>query len=515
MFSACKQQYTPERRCLLGATLQVLLDAKVGAVKDAIIATSTEATQEASLEDLLAKVVAKWAEIELSVIPYKDSKDVYILGSIDNVQVRQWLCYLHSNSPASACWLHALSELHCFLWRAVSSPAAKASTECRHRQNVWPACAVIAPTYWVLVSCVLQAALEDSLVTMSTIMSSRFVAAIRSEVEKVERQLNNFSKTLDQWVQVGLWLGGAASTAEARTASPLLRDLLSACRGFVRPLRLAQRFIDCWLYALPPPTQVQKSWMYLELIFSAQDIQKQLPQEHKAFDTVHKQLRDIMRHTKERPNALQAANITSEASAVCAHARPVTMLSHLLPCSFLRQVTTSWPPHRIPPLPTNTGPGRQTLMERLTSCYTTLESIQKSLEEYLETKRVTFPRFYFLSNDELLEILAQAKNAQAVQPHMGKYFDGIRRLDFGDDPKGTEIFAMVSGRAGAPHTTVALLRGRGCAGWPGSRGAPSLRQQGSLPGWQRLDWQVDPRYLQNLPMHKRRACLPASCLRAC
>jgi hypothetical protein len=63
-----------------------MLDAKVGSVKDAIIATSTEATQEATLEELLAKVVAKWAAIELSVIPYKDSKDVYILGSIDNIQ---------------------------------------------------------------------------------------------------------------------------------------------------------------------------------------------------------------------------------------------------------------------------------------------------------------------------------------------------------------------------------------------------------------------------------------------
>jgi hypothetical protein len=48
----------------------------------------------------------------------------------------------------------------------------------------------------------LQIALEDSLVTMSTILSSRFVAGIRPDVEKVERQLTSFSDTLDQWVQV-------------------------------------------------------------------------------------------------------------------------------------------------------------------------------------------------------------------------------------------------------------------------------------------------------------------------
>lgn len=102
--------------------LQVLLDAKVSAVKDAIIATSTEATQEASLEDLLAKVVAKWANIELTVIPYKDSKDVYILGAIDNVQV--------SCEKAQLCLMHAALTAHAH----TMTPAWGAETPARQSQ---------------------------------------------------------------------------------------------------------------------------------------------------------------------------------------------------------------------------------------------------------------------------------------------------------------------------------------------------------------------------------------------
>lgn len=58
-----------------------------------------------------------------------------------------------------------------------------------------------------------------------------------------------------------------------------------------------------------------------------------------------------------------------------------------------------------------------------------LEACQKSLSEYLDTKRCAFPRFYFISDDELLSILGSS-DPTSVQEHMLKLFDNCSSLKF-------------------------------------------------------------------------------------
>eukprot|EP00971_Amphidinium_carterae_P244494 4854818-Amphidinium_carterae.1 len=114
-------------------------------------------------------------------------------------------------------------------------------------------------------------------------------------------------------------------------------------------IRLASDTIDEWL-------QVQRSWMYLESIFNAEDILRQLPTEGAKFKNVDKFWRDTLRKVRQSYRyAMDAFHIPK-------------------------------------------------LLPSLKSANETLDQIQKSLEDYLETKRAAFPRFYFLSNDELLSI---------------------------------------------------------------------------------------------------------------
>ncbi|KAM7358701.1 dynein heavy chain 3, axonemal isoform 1-T1 [Cochliomyia hominivorax] len=172
---------------------------------------------------------------------------------------------------------------------------------------------------------------------------------------------------------------------QAMKRSPFITALGSKADDWENRLTLIQNIIDTW-------TSLQITWMYLEPIFSSEDIMRQMPLEGRNFKAVDKIWRRIMRNTVGDLHVMAA---------------------------------TEYPD----------------MLDIFRKAVADLETVQKGLNTYLEQKRLFFARFFFLSNDELLEILSETKDPLRVQPHLKKCFEGIAMLTFDDS---MEITQMIS-----------------------------------------------------------------------
>lgn len=70
-------------------------------------------------------------------------------------------------------------------------------------------------------------------------------------------------------------------------------------------------------------------------------------------------------------------------------------------------------------------PNVQKSLQRLAEL---LAKVQKALGEYLDSERARFPRFYFVGDEDLLDMIGNGKDVVNLQKHLKKMFAGIHHV---------------------------------------------------------------------------------------
>jgi dynein heavy chain len=132
---------------------------------------------------------------------------------------------------------------------------------------------------------------------------------------------------------------------------------------------------------------VQRTWSHLESIFiGSADIRQQLPEDSKRFDGIDFDFKELAKDANTTPNVIQATN-------------------------------------------------KPDLYKKLEDIQDRLSLCEKSLQEYLETKRLAFPRFYFVSSADLLDILSNGNNPTKVSKQLAKLFQVICNMKLNEEDK--------------------------------------------------------------------------------
>ncbi|KAJ8610930.1 hypothetical protein MRB53_038234 [Persea americana] len=165
---------------------------------------------------------------------------------------------------------------------------------------------------------------------------------------------------------------------QAMRLSPFYKEFEEQASAWEERLKRVHVLFDTWIDA-------QRQWTYLEGIFNGNaEIKHMLPVESQRFQTINNEFFAIMKKVQRSPIVMDVLNIQ----------------------------------------------GVQQSLERLVDL---LQKIQKALGEYLERERAAFPRFYFVGDEDLLEIIGNSNEPSKIARHLSKMFGGVAGLLVNDD----------------------------------------------------------------------------------
>ncbi|EGD96413.1 dynein heavy chain, partial [Trichophyton tonsurans CBS 112818] len=168
------------------------------------------------------------------------------------------------------------------------------------------------------------------------------------------------------------------NSLQAMRHSPYYKEFEEEATTWEDKLTRVHVLFDVWI-------DVQRQWVYLEGVFTGNaDIKHLLPLESGRFQNINSEFFAVMKKVYKSPLVLDVLAIT----------------------------------------------GVQKSLERLAEL---LHKIQKALGEYLEKERVSFPRFYFVGDEDLLEIIGNSNDTLRVAKHFKKMFAGLSGLLIDDD----------------------------------------------------------------------------------
>lgn len=191
--------------------------------------------------------------------------------------------------------------------------------------------------------------------------------------------------------------------------SKFIAHFLEEVSSWQNKLSIADQVITIWF-------EVQRTWMHLESIFmSSEDIRKQLPEDSNRFENIDKDFRELMIEMAKVPNVIESTN-------------KIGLLKSL-----------------------------EELQKELILC-------EKALAVYLETKRLAFPRFYFVSSADLLDILSNGNRPEFVARHLTKLFDSIAKLNFESNTDDASVLAYILGMYAKDGEYVNFIDKSDCSG---------------------------------------------------